>query len=663
MSFDVETLFRLLPAIHRVRDVELARGNAHLLTPEDTTELATLESTPGLPVEKQERLDDLRERRDRGALKSLLAVLAEPIAAVEENLDQLYDDQFIETCAEWVIPYIGDLIGYRALHAVAPNISSSRAEVAHTMAYRRRKGTAAVLEQLARDVTGWNARAVEFFQLLATTQHMNHLRPGNVYAPNLRDWEPLERLGTAFDTVPHTVDVRRIASNSGRYNIPNVGLFLWRLNAYSLTKSPAIPVQLDATHTDNRRYRLSPLGQDTPLFSRPETEDEITHLAQPVNVPMPLSRPVLYEDLRRLDKDKEYIGFYYGANRSLNLFVDDTEIPVRDVTICDLSDSGSTWANLPPDGKYAVDPVLGRVVLPPNLNFHTSVAARFHYGFSAELGGGEYPRAGTLTAPLDDTRVIRVPSEEPSLQRAVAALDGAGIIEIGDSGRYEEALSIEVATERTIEIRAIDGGRPTLILTEELRLAGGKDAEVVINGLLIAGYPLRVPAQTTNELRHLRILHSTLVPGRTLTSAGDPVEPGAPSIVVEIDDVEVTIERSITGGVRAPSGATLSLADCIVDAGSPAGVAFSAPETTGANGNSTVVAGGKLNLEGCTVIGKVYAYQLSEVSNSILLADRIATDSPAWTAPVIAERRQEGCVRFSYLPFELPSAASLSLQA
>ena len=32
-----------------------------------------------------------------------------------DDLDQLYDDQFIETCAPWVIPYIGDLIGYQSV--------------------------------------------------------------------------------------------------------------------------------------------------------------------------------------------------------------------------------------------------------------------------------------------------------------------------------------------------------------------------------------------------------------------------------------------------------------------------------------------------------------------------------------------------------------------
>src|SRR3954452_3786513 len=130
MSFDKETLFRLLPAFDRLRDIELS----------DTS---------------------LPDGRGDGPLKALLGLIAEQMAVLEENMDQLYDDQFIETCAEWVAPYIGDLVGYRTLYGVAPRISSPRAEVAHTIGFRRRKGTASMLEQLARDVTGWNARAVE----------------------------------------------------------------------------------------------------------------------------------------------------------------------------------------------------------------------------------------------------------------------------------------------------------------------------------------------------------------------------------------------------------------------------------------------------------------------------------------------------------------------
>ena len=45
--------------------------------------------------------------------KALLRSSREQVAVLEDDLEQLYDDQFIETCAEWVVPYIGDLVGYR----------------------------------------------------------------------------------------------------------------------------------------------------------------------------------------------------------------------------------------------------------------------------------------------------------------------------------------------------------------------------------------------------------------------------------------------------------------------------------------------------------------------------------------------------------------------
>jgi hypothetical protein len=50
---------------------------------------------------------------------------------------------------------------------------------------------------------------------------------------------PLELIDTPFDTAAHTVDVRRIANRRGKHNIPNVGIFLWRLQAYPLLKGDA----------------------------------------------------------------------------------------------------------------------------------------------------------------------------------------------------------------------------------------------------------------------------------------------------------------------------------------------------------------------------------------------------------------------------------------
>ena len=118
----------------------------------------------------------LRDGEAGGVLAELLDVFGDQVDVLAEELAQLYDDQFIETAAPWATPYIGGVVGYRVIHGVVPEVVSPRAEVANTIAYRRRKGTAAVIEQLARDVTGWPARAVESFERLATTQYMNHVR-------------------------------------------------------------------------------------------------------------------------------------------------------------------------------------------------------------------------------------------------------------------------------------------------------------------------------------------------------------------------------------------------------------------------------------------------------------------------------------------------------
>src|SRR6266704_306645 len=188
MSLQGLDLFQLLPAVYRLRDAQLAQS-LPLLTPEESATLAALQLLtaplmPPLPSDQQALFDQLTAKAARGPLQSLLMVIQEQLGIVAEDIDQLYDDQFIETCAPWVAPYIGDLIGYRTLYGLTDKIGSPRAEVADTIAFRRRKGTASMLEQLARDVTGWDARVVEFFQLLSTTQYMNHIRPKNLYAPD-----------------------------------------------------------------------------------------------------------------------------------------------------------------------------------------------------------------------------------------------------------------------------------------------------------------------------------------------------------------------------------------------------------------------------------------------------------------------------------------------
>src|SRR2546429_9975827 len=105
-------------------------------------------------------------------LRALLGLISTQAELVKTDIDGLYDDLFIETCADWVIPYIGDLVANNALYEA---VRGRRADVAKTIYYRRRKGTLPMLEELARDVTGWSAHAVAFFEQLGWAQNLNHL--------------------------------------------------------------------------------------------------------------------------------------------------------------------------------------------------------------------------------------------------------------------------------------------------------------------------------------------------------------------------------------------------------------------------------------------------------------------------------------------------------
>jgi hypothetical protein len=668
VSVPDQSLFDLLPALYRLRDARLAQAQT-LLSPSEQTQLQALQDQAKvgpLSAVQQQELDQLTAKAGRGPLQSLLMLVDEQLAVLAENLDQLYDDQFIETCAPWVIPYIGDLIGYQTVHGIAPAVASPRAEVAHTISFRRRKGTVLVLEQLARDVTGWGAHAVEFFLLLADTQYLNHPRPDNHYAPNLRGWRPRAYQNTGFDRTAHRVDVRRIAVERGRYNLPNVGIFLWSLNAYSLTDTPALPAPTGPG--GEPCYRFSSLGRDLPLFNDPISQGaDITAPAQPFNVPDRLSHRALCEDVVRSAAGAPAV--YYGQGKSLAIVIDGNLVDPAKLQVADLSGADGSWANLPGSGSsYAavVDPELGRLALPPPAAGAkpANVTTTYYYGFNADLGGGEYPRASTFTAAPEQI-VLHVPADYPTIQAALSALPGDGVVEITDSRRYVEAagLTARVGANGHIELRAADGSLPTVVLGDALTVTGGTDAAFDLNGLILTYQPaagggalppalLHAPSGS-NQLSHLGITHCTLVPGWALSASGapDPAYAGRPTLLAEAPGLAVEIQRSIVGGLWIAGETTASLADSIVDATSPDAIAYVAAVDSG---TSRPTAGGTLTVGGCTVVGKVYVSLLSLASNSVFVARLTAADGsgtpPLWSAPLWAAREQEGCVRFSYLP-------------
>lgn len=544
-----ERLYDLLPAVYRVRDAEQG--------------------------------EDLR---------ALLGVIEHELRLLEKDVDRLYDNLFIETCDEWVVPYLGDLLG---VHGLRPRrdggFFSQRALVANTLAYRRRKGTAAVLEQLARDVTGWSAKAVEFFELLATTQHLNHVRPGKGGTMDLRPLDRLGPVGNPFERAAHTADVRHVDNGRGKYNIPNVGLFLWRLQPYPVVRGTARAV----SEPDDGRYRFSPLGADATLYNRPQTETEIVQLATERNVPDPLRRRPLYEELearrQALVDGETPREAYFGKQPVLQVFADGNPVFPEEISVCDLSDAppnsaggwrrpaaiisytpkrGGPAQNMPI--KVAVDPVLGRLawlVSPKPKEVQVSYA----YGFPGDLGGGPYERRATLTDSGRTKWEVTVSKRDTnanfdSLAAALAAwttqaagTESDAAITITDNATYTEAIGIKLVENRRLTIQAAHGTRPVLrcagshgdLALSPATGAQGANSSLTLNGLLIEG-GIRVGPQS---LELLRIVHCTLVPGCRLDRDGQPLEPDRPSVSVADpnDGLQVEIDHSITGPLRLPT--------------------------------------------------------------------------------------------------------------
>lgn len=571
MTLSADKLYELLPAIYRIRDNE-----------------------------------------QNGVLRELVEVIAEQVAVIEEDLDQLYDDQFIETCAEWVVPYIGDLINYKPVHNINA-AGTARAEVSNTIGFRARKGTASMLEELANDTTGWNAVAVEFFQRIATTQYLNHLRPNHRISANINDAKSLAFINTAFDELPHNIDVRRISSQRGFYNIPNIGLFLWRIKNYQWQDTPA--AQLDA-----RRFHFHPLGIDIALYNQPDTEAEIEQLATRENVAMPIKRRYL----------KQHLQQFYGISKSIVIKRAGVEILSTDIHVCDLSDTGGgQWANMPSAG-VAIDPELGRIAFASDVDTQVNpVVSHFYYGALADIGGGSYERLASLSANPD----ILVPTAQPDMQNAVNASNGSGLIQIEDSGIYtDDPLKIEVKQNKILTIQAANRAKPLIATNSEIILGGDSSGEIELNGLLISGATLRVPVNVNgqpNRLQKLRIKHCTLVPGISLDVNGDPLQAGAPSLLVEIPELEIEIENSIVGALHIHENANLKISNSIIDANDVNGIAYS--DLSGSYG-------GTLEIINSTVIGGVKSRLIHNATNTIFTSD------------VVVERVQQGCMRFSYLP-------------
>ena len=467
-----------------------------------------------------ERLFDLlpvhvraRDEQSGGLLADLLSAVAGELGVLETDIDELYASWFVETCPDWVVPYIADLVGVDDL----PPAATARAYVANTVAYRRRKGTLGVIEQVARDVTGWPAVAVESYRLLSASTAVNHVHLDRPATAAVRAAGPLELVTTAhgaLDPLPHTVDVRR----AGRYGIGKVGVFLFDDQVYDTgwcaARAPADPAAGWSVH---------PAGWDTPLYAAPTAEEAIETRAGEQNLPVPL-RP------RRLLAQLEAARGGVAGELPIAVAVDGDEIDPDRLRVCGLEDldAGLTgW-------QVMVDAVHGRLFprFDGTATTPATLAVRYAYGATADVGAGAYDRSEIHEDALAAdpytgdpqrggpgvTAQAAVLSTGTSVAAALAGAEaawagsdspagGTYVISIGDSATYSGDLSVHIpAATRLVLVAATwpqrvlgpgevlppvpgvyaaVGLRPHLL--GSVRISGDGGSSVILDGLLIDG--------------------------------------------------------------------------------------------------------------------------------------------------------------------------------
>lgn len=653
---EADRLFDLLPAVHRTRDEEA-----------------------GHP------------------LRDLLRVIAEQVELVEQDLEGLYDNWFVETSDDWVVPYLGELVGYEPVAEAGDPASASpelaralvpRQEVANLVRALRRKGTLALLEELGRDVAGWPARAVEYARLLAVMADPDFPHPDRGRTVDLHDADALELIDGPFDRLAHTVDVRRPGSHRspGRYGIDSVVLWLWRTRIRHLVSSPAACLE----EVSPSSFTFSVLGNDAPIFRRVVPEADATTIAGEANLPVPLRRLSLAADASVVYGPGRTFDLEVGVRRGSGIARE--PVPVERLVAADLSD----WSYRPRPGTVAVDPQLGRVAFPPGQARH-GLWVEYRYGSAADIGGGPYPRR--LTAPSTGTFHQTVTQTKPypagSVRSIGKALDRwekvrektpTCVIEILDNEVYAETLVVSVRRGESVEIRAAQRTRPVIHLLDRSRNAADAfvittesepeleaepeseseseyepEPEAGYDDPKTGGKPGRYgeeqpppedhsggcvrldgllvmgrAVRVEGPLQRVEIVDCTLVPGWGLRPDCDPTRPSEPSLELYSCRGPVRITRSILGSIQVYADEVTSDPVEVTLCDSVLDATSDSREAVGAP--NWPLAHASLVFSDCTVIGQVQTHAITFVENTI------------FTGRVRVARRQIGCVRYSYVP-------------
>jgi hypothetical protein len=536
-----------------------------------------------------------------GPLRELVNRIGVQAAILRRSIDRLWEDQSIESCDDWVIPYIGALVATNLVASL--DARGQRLDVAKTIYYRRRKGTVAVLEEIAADITGWDAKIVEFFRRLGRTRHNFDppiAEPGSTPSDDLTlqlaeglagnwthsqigGWADLRNSygasqaqspfsvikasqpASAFDEYFHTADFRAGSGRSGWYNIANLGVFLWRLPSFGVNQT----VPVSGSGAQSNCYTFDPTGRRIPLFAASTRPLGDTWVApQEWQLPTPIRTPLLQACLDNPQPPPLYAqigsdGVTLEPN-SLGIFT----LPGSFYELIDVSGITAFPEEPGTAHEIMVFPETGVFeVLDPPLN--GPITVRYYYGFSAPMGAGPYDRRiiGQTPNPTPQPQ-INVAGGGPALS-VLSSIPPTGTVSVNDSLTYNLPPDIPGVTQFTLI--AQNPSRPVIRLTPspppdatEWVISGLANSSLVIEGILLSGGDLVLRGSFST----VTLTCCTLDPGNSTEPF--PVSGGSPfaaavdgrlltptRLWIEAEIQQLTIDRCILGPIRTRSGGQL----------------------------------------------------------------------------------------------------------
>ncbi len=198
----------------------------------------------------------------RGQLHRFVGVLAAPLAVLQQSIEELQADLFIDTAHDRIIPHLAAMVGTQL---VFPDADSNRRDVRGTVAWRRRKGTPAALEEMGAELTAQPVVLQEGWKRILLAQDLDLVRQERV-AVDLRPAVVAEQGSGPLDALAHAVDVRRISATTGRLHPRHVAHWVFTTLTFPVREATAVDVSVPPD--SDVRYVVHPLGGRHALRSR-----------------------------------------------------------------------------------------------------------------------------------------------------------------------------------------------------------------------------------------------------------------------------------------------------------------------------------------------------------------------------------------------------------